>query len=285
VHDFESFIYLDVPRTGSTFIKGILRRNCTTPQIGKPGAHTVLSQEYDASKFCFISVRDPLDLYLSLYSLGRSSKGLFRSLQAAGFGDLYDGGWTGFRKWLKFVLTPRNAAYIGPEYARCGNGRVCELMGWASFQIARLAIPDHHRVLGRCRERDDIRAEFRSRKAYQFTIRYENLRTDLAELLKTRLRPYLKDLDKALEAVETRDAPNPSNRPIKDPGEPVLESDLRRMLKEREWLMCEEFGYRLERREDRNSSGAEPARSRVDSPVPDEDAESTAEVSSSALQV
>jgi hypothetical protein len=264
VHEFESFVYLDVPKTGSTFIKGLLRKQCIGPQIAGR-AHSGISNGYDYSKLCFISVRDPLDQYLSLYSFGCESKGgLYGRMRAMGAENLYDGSWSGFLNWLRFVLKPGNAACVDPDYAECGNGRICKLVGYQSFRVLCLTIPDAYAVLRKCRDREAVKQVYRSRKAHQFAIRFETFQQDLVELLKTSLRPYLKDLDKAIKHA-SRDAANTSKRVLKGEGEHALPNGLRRKLKEREWLLCEEFGYGLEMpdKDSNHCLDEEPAREKA----------------------
>ncbi len=116
MHEFKTFVYLDIQKTGSTFITTLLEKFFPEHEVRKR-RHIGMEKEFDTSKFHFISVRDPLDQYVSLYSYGCETKGkIFRRLNDREQGDLYDGTWDGFCRWLDFVLRPGNAHLIDARY-------------------------------------------------------------------------------------------------------------------------------------------------------------------------
>jgi len=157
MHEFETFVYLDVEKTGSTFISRMLnqfaREECECQSHHRP-----LSASFEPHKFYFASVRDPLDSYLSLYSFGCQQSGkVYGHLRNRGLDDLYDGTLDGFSEWLRFLLRKKNAEALGDRYHRIAEGRICRLVGFQSYRYLRLAIPDPETLLEDCRSEDDIR--------------------------------------------------------------------------------------------------------------------------------
>lgn len=243
MQEFNTFVYLDVQKTGSTFVTSLLERFFPHEKIRKR-RHVGVGKDYDRSKFYFISVRDPLDQYASLYSYGCDLRGgVFKRINDGNNGHLYDGTWAGFRMWLRFVLQPENASLLDANYSYCGNGRLCELIGFQSYRVLLLALPDAATVLAGCTDKKAIRQEFRTRKLHQFAVRYEKFRADLAELLNTSLRDYAADLDGALAFVKTSNEINASDRIDRYETDLGLGNKLDRELRAREWLLYEEFGY------------------------------------------
>src|ERR1051326_8183545 len=115
MHEFETFVYLDLQKTGSTFIMHLLRRFSSERElINNP--HASVGKRYDAHKFHFISVRNPVDQYLSLYAFGCGGVGtLYNKMRKAGYDHLYNGTWAGFRNWIDLILDPENRRFLVAE--------------------------------------------------------------------------------------------------------------------------------------------------------------------------
>src|SRR5215469_2289548 len=132
MHEFETFVYLDVPKTGTSFIGSVLKRFSGEKLVRKT-LHTGVSTAYDASKFHFISVRDPFQQYLSLYSFGCQQKGkLFKYLSKRGLTGVYDSSLQGFSAWLAFVLEPQSAEFL-PGYSEHQLEHIAGIMGFQSY--------------------------------------------------------------------------------------------------------------------------------------------------------
>ena len=128
-------MYLDVQKTGSSFICSFLKNFSSEPKI-RSEQHAGMPEDCDKSKFYFISVRDPLDQYLSLYSFGCQTDGqLYQRLQKKGYDDFYDGTWSGFRSWLEFILEPEHAQLLGGGYGGKRSSKVSELLGYQSWRV------------------------------------------------------------------------------------------------------------------------------------------------------
>ena len=243
MHEFETFVYLDVPKTGSDFISSFLRKFCTENKI-RSERHVGMEDDYDRSKFYFISVRDPLDQYLSLYSYGCQTDGqLYQRLSKKGFGHLYDGTWNGFQSWLDFVLEPENARLLGSGYAGAQSGRISEFTGYQSYRVMTLAIPQADRLFATCETKDLMSAAYKSHNLVGHTVRHETFRPDLLTLVNKKLRSSISDLDEAIRYIETAQPRNASDRIDRYEVNPTLGKKRQRRLEEREWLMYEIFGY------------------------------------------
>ena len=244
MYEFESFAYLPLQKTGSTFVVRFLKQFCCERLLATGRHRPLESEEYNPAKLYLISVRDPLDQYISLYSFGvTGGGGFYRQMRARGYDSLYDGSSEGFRLWLKTVLHPENAELLDSEYASLGCATVPDLIGFQSYRYLRLALPSSDKTLERCQNKDEIRAAYRQNSIVGYALRTETLNADLADLISTRLRDSIADLDGALLYLKTAERANPSER-IDRYGQRIeLGERLRRRLQKREWLLHELFGY------------------------------------------
>jgi hypothetical protein len=145
---------------------------------------------------------------------------------------------------LKFVLEPRNAEILDPEYAAFAGGKLHGLVGILSYRVLSLSLPDANALLAGCTDRDEIKSKFERHNVIGFVLRHETLRSDLAELLSKKLRNDVRDLHRALEFVKTEPPSNPSQRIDLLEAKPRLGGRLEKQLWRREWLMYECFNYR-----------------------------------------
>jgi hypothetical protein len=243
MHEFETFVYLDVQKTGSTFISHFLRKFCTEKEIRREH-HARLPEDFDTKKFCFISVRDPLDQYLSLYSYGCEAQGkLFARLYNEGLGDFYDGTWPGFRGWLNFVLEPENANLMGEGYGTRRTGTASSYIGFQSYRVFALAVPAANRLLAASHTKEAASEIYDGSNTVNYVIKNETLRSDLIELINTRLRNSITDIAEAIRFIEQEKSHNASDRVDRYASNPRLGKQLRLLLESREWLLYEKFGY------------------------------------------
>lgn len=242
MHEFETFVYLDMEKTGSTFISQILNK-FSVEKRRRQLHHRPMEADYDPTKFYFISVRNPLDAYLSLYSFGCQSQGkVMARMRNQGLGEFYDGTAEGFAGWLGYVLKPKNADTLRDGYHTIADGRIAQLLGLQSYRYLRLAVPGADELLADCRSEDDIRAIHSARKVPTFAVRYEWFLYDLCDLLSGPLRYAITDLDEALDYVRDARPVNTSDRVDGKAGF-TLRKRLKRQMREREWLLSEAFDY------------------------------------------
>ena len=238
--EFETFVYLDLQKTGSTFICHLLRTYSIEKEISF-SRHDGVGSQFHPEKFHFISIRNPLDQYLSLYAYGCRGKGsLFARLQKRGQGHLYDSSWSAFERWLEFVLDSENAILLDGQYGRLSA--LPGLVGFQTYRFLELAILNPATCLNACRTEDDVRRIFASESLIKFVIRHERFDADMEELLRGPIRGAISDLEGALVFLASGRKMNASRgeRICPDNGSP---SRIGRLLQSREWLLQELFGY------------------------------------------
>lgn len=243
MHEFESFVFLDVEKTGTAFTSALLRRYCSEKEILYQH-HKPMPGGCDRSKFYFTNTRHPLDSYLSLYSFGLGLRGKMRGrLEATKADRYYDGTLFGFSKWLSFVLNPANAELFDKGYAKPKTEQLRALIGLQSYRYLKLALPGGTKALKNCETRDDIRETYEKHKLPQFHVRKESFHDDLCALVSGPLRHAFKNQEGALEYIRNGKPLNKSDRV--DENGLVLHKSKRitAALKDREWFLFEVFGY------------------------------------------
>jgi Sulfotransferase family len=241
MYEYETFVYLDVQKTGSSFISAIFRRFCSERCI-RSDRHKSLARrwDYDPDKLHIISIRDPLDTYISLYSFGCGHEGLlFRHLSKT-HRRLYDHSWGGFQQWLDLLLEPENAPLLvkdGEPYP------AANLIGFQSARMLQMSMWRGEKKLQMCKTADDVRRGYQKLNIVNYTIRNETLREDMANLIDTRLRHAMKDADAAIRFVRNAEPIMVSERVDTKYGNARLSPKRAARLREREWPMYEFFNY------------------------------------------
>ena len=259
--DFGPFCYLDTQKTGSTFIRRFLEKHSRLPHAAIPAAlsrrHASLRAHHPGyeefswlrhrlhprRKLFFVSVRHPLDTYLSIYNYGVDGRGGARrnfagwfSPTAAELAEIYDGTAAGFCRWLEMMLRPTYPYAVRHWRERCG------ILTWRFLRLCVFDVLDRESP-PEPRSRVGIRALYRLRKLHGPIIRAETLEQDLARLIRGRLRPWIKDVDAALAELESGPRrENQSNRRDRH-WQLDMPAHLRRKLAEREWFFAAELGY------------------------------------------
>ncbi|HTT97982.1 MAG TPA: hypothetical protein VMF58_08020 [Rhizomicrobium sp.] len=240
MYEFPSFVYLDMEKTGSSFIFVFLGE-CANEEAIRRKHHMPMEEDCDRSKFYFISVRDPLDAYISLYSFGCQSRGkVFARLSRRGMDKHYDGTTKGFNRWLKHALRTENTHLVSGDQVSESMG---ELLGPQSYRYLRLAVPGAREKLEACTTREEVFALYEKEKLPSFIVRHESFVKDLAELVRGPLRNWVKDVDAAVKYVETEKPRNSSDRVDQDNEDFTINPRLLKRLREREWFLHEIFGY------------------------------------------
>jgi hypothetical protein len=242
MYEFPSFTYLDVEKTGSTFIFQVLGDFASEEAIQR-NHHMPMPADCDRSKFYFISVRDPLDAYISLYSFGCQAQGkVYAKLSRRGLDHHYDGTTEGFNQWLTFALRKKNAHFISGD--SLADSDIGNMLGPQSYRYLRLAIPDAREALESCTTRREILALYEKEKLPGFVVRHETFVKSLSELIRGPLRNWIKDVDAAVRFVETEEPRNAStNRVDKANKDFAVDPRLHKKLRAREWFLHEIFGY------------------------------------------
>jgi hypothetical protein len=236
VFEFPSFVYLDVQKTGSSFVVDFLKRHARDEPLALDRHKPVVT--YDPGKFYFITCRDPLDQYLSLYSFGCGGQGGYRKRHGDG---MYDGTAAGFSTWLRFMLDSgdRDRSSEMRRYVKSGME---PFIGFQGFRFLYLSFASPWDVFSRCRSAETLRKVFRNRRIWSEAVRNEDLAGSLARLVSGRLAASVTDIDAALAYLAANEKTNISERVDKKSGFTVSDED-KRLVQEREWLFFEELGY------------------------------------------
>ncbi len=255
----DTFVYLALQKTGSTFIVSTLSDLFGAQVVGAKHGR-LLDQE--RSKFVFGSIRNPWDLYVSLWSYGCQGEGKMRkkatqrNLAAARrqlprLGPLVHaatkptGRWRAhysephspekFRRWLVDVHTPWRAAQFEPAF---GATRMRRVAGFATYRYCDVYTSDLNSVLGAATE-SDLKAAVSENYLPQAMIRFEHLADDL--LAATRAAGCV--VDEALEQKVRDRAARPVNRSEHKPYWEYYDDTTRELVRRRDAVIVERHGY------------------------------------------
>lgn len=243
MREYENVAYVDLQKTGSTTIKDVLD-DILDEQVIHRKAHATMRDDFDRSKLSFISVREPLSLYISLFNFATGEKkgNLYRTLCKNGLEALFVPSCEGFERWLDFVLEPRNAPLVRADYAWHAP---TECIGLLSFRLLFLSVPRslERMAKDKFREPDQIRKLF-GKRIYDDYVRVENLGGDLFAFLagnasRLRLRRPLTTAQDLIARIPVKNA----SRKISGLVPENVSPGLQRRVREREWLFYEAFGY------------------------------------------
>lgn len=228
MQDFGDLVYLDVQKTGSTFVEEFLRRCCTLPCL-KSVKHGRVTGEYRRDAYYFITVRHPLAQYMSLFRYGADGfGGVFGRLRNAGLAGIYE---KGFEPWLEFVLDPANAEVLGEGYQRVAHTGI----GFMTFRFVVLSMAYPMQEFPSAQSVDDVRALYAKRNLARRVIRNEYLNAGLRALAVEDVPQWFKpDEAKAFLAGERINQSRSATPPPPSP-------DLVREMERREAFILDRF--------------------------------------------
>lgn len=237
--EFEDLVYLDVQKTGSSFVAAFLRTFAATKEVRSRKHGRV--ENRDDGKLYVISCRDPLGQYLSLYSYGCKGAGALRDrLVEAGLERLYDKTLDGFSQWLELIVTPEGSL----KYLAGGDKdpwlATLEYAGFQTVRFARMAIPKDTPIKRKNRSKAVLQTHLKSASLTDVVLKQESLNEDILALVRKhagkfknidRVETYLSDTHKINRTPETGIDPT------------KLPRELLAYVQEREWLYFEDLGY------------------------------------------
>jgi hypothetical protein len=175
--DFGNFVYLDLQKTGSTWLVGEFRRICIAKELAfeqhKPYRHRMGEE---LVTMC-ISVRHPDSYYLSLFQYGIDRQGgVFKGLESLGLEGVYQPTVDSFVQFLD-LLEKESTQTALPSIFPFGHSPRVGLLSQRFLKILGYeGIPKHLPALGEIVELPRLR--FGALKKLQF-LRQENLSRDL----------------------------------------------------------------------------------------------------------
>ena len=255
--DFGDFCYLDVHKTGSTFVTRVLKEVSKRPLLAsvkhgvvetsrsRQWARVLRDKKYwnDAQGglfregcFYFNSVRDPFEYYASLYNYGCDGEGeLFKRLRKRGVADLYDGASGSFQNWVAFILDEKNAAHVNGSYARTCAAAV----GVFTYRFLSLSVAAPSARLRGVGTLSSARDVLDQNGICRATLRIESLNADLLSLLEGELAEHV-DVDRAREMLSSDGKVNASLSGVAT-GDMLRNSSVAALVRSRDALIFEKF--------------------------------------------
>jgi hypothetical protein len=262
----DKLIYIQMQKTGCTHIASLLNRIFDGEQVGK---HNAASKKQIHSDIFFItSTRNPWDWYLSLWTYGVQGSGdlmtrlAYRDYLMA-FKQTLKDPWNNcsalfyeakkdlfqwrsvydesqnvesFRKWLKLILSPQNAPWMGEGY---GGSAVTEYCGFMTYRYLYLCCSERKRLNNQrlISSYMDL-VQFEQSFCYvDFFIRQESLEADFCSAME-KIKP-LTDEEKNL--VFSAGRTNTSKRPLVTSD--YYDNETIELIRSRDRLLIEKFGY------------------------------------------
>ena len=132
MHDFGNLVYLDLHKTGSSYVSEFLRHSCLLREK-KLVKHDWIREDFRKEAKYFITVRNPINIYSSLYRYGLDRRGLvYNSLKVHNLLDNY----ASFDNFVKIILDKKYAKLLGYGY----NEKISEEIGFISFRYMKLSL-------------------------------------------------------------------------------------------------------------------------------------------------
>ena len=174
--DFGKFIYLDLQKTGSTYISNFFIKfsSCNRIELNKhiPIKSVRLNSLY------IISIRNPLDWYKSLFRYGLTRRGAVHAkLLKAGLEYLYSN--DKFDEWMRFILDPKNSPLLAEFYSKTNS----TLFGFLTYRFMCLSVESPYLNLANVHTQDDLKKLYENKKIHSFIIKQEDMRDDLKKLI------------------------------------------------------------------------------------------------------
>lgn len=241
MHEFENIAFLDQQKTGTTTIVKALRLLLDETEIHSD-IHGPVPRGFDKTKKCFVSVREPVSLYISLFKFGAGSRGtLFSKMRKRGLSDYYEPSLESFEDWLAYVLDPANANSLGREYAASCQA---ERIGMLTFRLINMSIPKSLSRMEEFSNRTKLERVFERRHVYSEYVRTERLYEDLFAVLRhwesgIKLKAPLTTVEDMIDKIKTRNV----SQKIEGLSVQNVSPKLRDLVRQREWLLYKTFGY------------------------------------------
>lgn len=261
----DKLTYIQLQKTGCTHIAHLLKRLYGGEQVGKHNAPA--SAEIDSGMFYLASVRNPWDWYLSLWTFGvqghgdlrgrltgrktgyylrqlkesplSAYKGLlleFRKDRKAWNKAYADGSDPeAFRTWLKLILDPVNAKFLGEGYGESDISKYC---GFMTYRYLYLCCKDHEKLTKLGFSDFESVKSFDKKNCYiNSVIRQENLESDLIDILQERFSLNNEQKNIIINAKKT----NTSKRSLKLSD--YYDKETVDLVAKKESLINKKFGY------------------------------------------
>lgn len=253
--EYEKFIYLDMYKTGSTYVVSLLNRLMPTKPV-RSFRHAPLTRgrpfNWKQGKYAFATVRNPWDWYVSMwaYSIQQPNVLFFRDVRSVLGPEeakkLFDpeNPKESFAIWLKSINDPvfLKKVMTGHPYSRSSVNR---FLGFYSYRFIRVTTPHPALFLHRWYMWNTSRAIAHQKRwaIYDRVFKSETLTEDFSDfVLENQERCGFKP---NARGILKRNAPTPkntSNRTLRSYRD-YYTPELRDLVAKRDRLLIELFGY------------------------------------------
>lgn len=230
MHDFGEIAYLELHKTGSTYVNQFLNSCCRLAPL-RFSKHDSVREDYRSDCFYFITIRNPNDMWSSLYRFGLDKKGgVFNRLSKVGLLDCYES----FEKFVNFCLDEENANLLGDNF----NREISERVGFMSFRFMKLSLQFPMQQINQCIQDGLSLDTLEPRFITKLEIKNEALNKELKKL-SLDLFPEYFDIIKVQNFLEDNSKINESQTP-KTIVDSLTDDTLERMWS-KEWLLMSRY--------------------------------------------
>lgn len=207
MHSFPGGIFLDPPKTGTTFISKVIDKTEPNARLVK---HKPIPRTLARDKpFIFSAIRNPFDWYRSSYAYGVRRDGGGRKALYAFYGEeriaaLFDFSNKNFNEWANLHMNLQEMGYL-PFMSTPG----WQMVGRYTHRFMKLALPN----AGRIRPSHDEVLRVYAGAYPRAYVRTEHLRADLAAIIEGPLWDRLTAPDEALRMCKSTPVANKSPKP------------------------------------------------------------------------
>jgi hypothetical protein len=231
MHDFGRLVYLDLQKTGSTFVSRFLNETCALPLV-KESKHTRIQSRPDRAAFYFITVRNPVSQYSSLFRYGLDRRGaLYKNFEKYGKAHLYSRAPGSFNEWLRFILEQENAAVLGEGFERIPRSYN---LGFLSYRYLMLSLSRPEKTILKKPRDVDLLQYARDESIVNHVIFNEKLNDGLKELA-TNLKPEFFDQERVAAFFRNEERVNASITQAHEVG--AIADDVREMIMSKERVL------------------------------------------------
>lgn len=253
--EYEKFIYLDMYKTGSTYIDVLLRKLVEGKPVRRT-RHAPITKGrpffWKRGKFAFATVRNPWDWYVSMwaYSIKQPNVLFFRDVRKVlgpeGARKLFDAEnpKESFATWLRSLSDPEflNGVMIGHPYSKTSLNK---FLGFYSYRFMRVTTPHPALAMGwwNIRNMDQAIRHQKRWALYDKVFKSETLTEDFSKFVLENQESlgFKKNARRILE----KNAPTPkntSNRTLSTYRD-YYTDELRALVASRDRLVIDLFGY------------------------------------------
>jgi len=246
--EYSDFTYLELQKSGSTQIIKLFQEYIPDKVLSHTKHYAV--RHAKPGHLYVISVRNPIELYLSLYKYGLDQRGNFhRFMKTEGCGHYYSGDYDGFRDWM-FKIYEKPSAGSGVQLEGYSNEYLEKFnLGLFSYRLYKLSTNRFRRVLKNSGDLSDLKSQAEDNRLVNFVIRNEYLEIDFVRFLEVVSSPVFSnpvELSKPVHEIRSEITQygrmNKSLSGISGIEELKNDTELLHHVRNNEWFF-NEFGY------------------------------------------